>query len=132
MRKTEDKSARTYLYPNVYFLIGLYSLGVLVAIMTMPFGQSNTDAMLLTGLVSLSILVISLVAGPVKDVKSVENKWLRDAAASSFATIMFTMLLTSFLSALNILDIHLAFVAVLAIATFDFISKLIIAKKRDS
>lgn len=135
MNKTNQEvknNVKTYFYPNIYYLISIYVMGVILAVTLNPFGRASTDAVLLTGFASLSILIISLVAGPVAEVKTIENKWLRDAAASSFVTVMIALFLATIILMQHFISTELALLSVMTVATFDFIGKLIIAKKRDS
>ena len=122
---------KRYFYPNLYYLIGIYALITLIAVLAWPF-EASFESVSSVAIVSLSVLGVSIVAGPIKNAKTIENKWLKDAAASSFVTVFALLTIGSSLALFNIIDWKLANFAMIAVATIDFLAKLIVAKRRDS
>lgn len=123
--------AKLYFYPNIYYLLGAYALISFIVVVLFPI-EAPLESVLEVGIVSLSALVVSLVAGPISNKKTIENKWLKDAAASSFVTMFALLIVGSSLALLNVVDWQLVNYAVIAVTVIDFLGKLILAKKRDS
>lgn len=128
---TQKVAIKHYFYPNLYYLIGIYALIALVAVLFWPM-EASFESAAAVAIVSLSVLAVSIVAGPITNAKTIENKWLKDAAASSFVTVFAVLTIGSSLALFDIIDWQLANFAMIAIATIDFLAKLIVAKRRDS
>lgn len=133
MRKNNKSFAlaKRYFYPNIYYLLGVYALIALIVILFFPI-EASWESVLGAGIVGLSVLVVSLVAGPIGNAKTIENKWLKDAAASSFVMAFGLLTVGTLLALFGVISWQLANFAAIAIITVDFIGKLVIAKKRES
>lgn len=127
---TQPKS-KTYFYPNLYYMLGIYALIALIVVVLFPI-EASWESVLGVGVVSLSMLAVSLVAGPIGNTKTIEHKWLKDAAASSFITAFGLLTVGSIFALLELIDWQLVNFAIIAVTTIDFIGKLILAKKRDT
>lgn len=128
---TQKIIVKRYFYPNLYYLIGVYALIALIAVLFWPL-EASFESTSAVAIVSLSVLAVSIVAGPITNAKTIENKWLKDAAASSFVTVFALLAIGSSLALFKVIDWQLANFAMIAIATVDFLAKLIIARRRDS
>lgn len=124
-------AVKHYFYPNLYYLIGVYALVALIAALFWPF-EASFESVSSVAIVSLSVLAVSIVAGPITNAQTIENKWLKDAAASSFVTTFAMLAVGSSLALFNIINWQLANFAVIAVASIDFLAKLIVAKRRES
>lgn len=134
MQAREDKTqpkAKTYFYPNLYYMLGAYALIAVIVVVLFPV-EASWESVLGVGVVSLSMLVVSLVAGPIGNTKTIEHTWLKDAAASSFITAFSLLTVGSIAAILGLIEWQLVNYAVIAVTTVDFIGKLILAKKRDT
>lgn len=134
MSKNDNKrheSVRRYFYPNIYYHLGVYLFVALIVILFFPV-EASWESVLGAGIVGLSILAISLVAGPIGNTKTIENKWLKDAAASSFVMAFGLLTVGTLLALFSVISWQLANFATIAIIVVDFIGKLVIAKKRES
>ena len=127
----QKMTVKHYFYPNLYYLIGVYALVALIAVLFWPM-EASFESASAVAIVSLSVLAVSVVAGPITNTKTIENKWLKDAAASSFVTVFALLTVGSSLALFNIIDWRTANFAVITVATIDFLAKLIIAKRRES
>lgn len=126
-----NKGVKHYFYPNLYYLLGVYALIALIVVFLFPI-EASFESVLGVGIVSLSALVISLTAGPIHNVKTIENAWLKNAAASSFITMFACLIIGTSFALLNVVSWQLVNYAIVAVVVIDFLGKLIIAKKRDS
>lgn len=124
-------AVKHYFYPNLYYLIGVYALVALVTVLFWPF-EASFESVSSVAIISLSVLAVSIVAGPITNAKTIENKWLKHAAASSFVTVLAMLTVGSSLALFNIIDWQLANFAIIAVASIDFLAKLIVAKRRES
>ena len=127
----EPSLAKRYFYPNISYFLGIYILIVLIIMLFFPV-EASWESVLGAGIVGLSVLAMSLVAGPIGNAKTIENKWLRDAAASSFIIAFGLLIVGTLLALFHIISWQLANFAMIAIIIVDFIGKLVIAKKRES
>ncbi len=127
----EPQSAKRYFYPNIYYLLAVYTFIATIVILFFPV-EASWDSVFGAGIVGLSILVMSLVAGPVGNTKTIEKKWLKDAAASSFVIAFGSITIGTLLALFDVIGWQLANFATIAIIVIDFIGKLVIVKKRES
>lgn len=123
--------AKHYFYPNIYYFLATYAIAALIVVVIFPF-EASFESVIGVGILSLSALIVSLVAGPVYNTKTVENTWLRNAAASSFVTTFTCLIVGTSLAILDIASWQLVNFAIIGVAVFDLLGKLVIAKKRDS
>lgn len=131
LKNAASVRVKRYFYPNIWYMLSIYALIALIAVFFFPM-EASFESALGVGLVSMVILAVSLVAGPVYNVKTIENTWLRNAAASSFITMFACLVIGTAFALLDVITWQLANYATIFIVVIDFIGKLIIAKKRDS